>query len=295
MHVRLGTFSPSVLLEVAARTGALTAAGLTVQEIAVASSPAQFAALLDGDLDVVVTNPDNVVAYRCLHDNPLHWRGDVRIIAALDRGLGLALYGEPTCPSPEDLAGKVLGVDVATSGFAFVAYELLDRLRVRPYTVLPLGSTPRRAIALLSGRCSVTILNAGNDLRAEAAGAHRLAGVSSLGPYVGAVLAARGETIDRNPDMVGALTRTLLATSAELFEGKHKTLALQAARRRLDLGEADAARYVEIMLDSVEGLTPDGRMTPQDLRTTVALRNRHSPKSQRVTLQAVLDSGICQL
>lgn len=271
-----------MLVEVAARSGALASAGLTVEEIQVTSSRAQFAALFAGELDAVVTNPDNVVAYRCVADNPLGRTDDVRILAALDRGLGLALFGQPGQTTAESLRGKVLGVDVATSGFAFVAYELLDRLNVRDYTIVALGSTPRRGTALLSGHCAVTVLNAGTDLRTEAAGAHRLTGVTSIGPYVGAVLATVGDT------QLGLLPEVLLATSAELIDGKHAGIAIEAAQRRLDLDAANAARYLEILTDPAQGLVPDGRMTRADMQTIVELRNRHSPPSQRTSLAAAL-------
>ncbi|MFD1044742.1 CoA transferase [Kibdelosporangium lantanae] len=81
--LKLGTFSPSVLVAVATETGALARAGLTVEEVPALSSPAQFEALMDGTLDAVITNPDNVVAYRCVAHNPLRRNADVRILAAL--------------------------------------------------------------------------------------------------------------------------------------------------------------------------------------------------------------------
>jgi hypothetical protein len=290
--VRLGTFSPSVLVEVAADTGALAEAGLKVDEIPAKSSPAQFAALLDGELDAVVTNPDNVVAYRCVPDNPLGRTADVRILAAVDQGLGLALYGQP---GGIDLHGKVLGVDVPTSGFAYVAFELLNRLGLRrdiDYSVSALGSTPRRAEALLSGQCQITVLNAGNELRAEVAGAQRLAGVTSLGPYIGAVLAARGQTIQQDGDLLADLIQVLLSTSADLVSGELADVALRAAQRRLGLDQEMAARYVRTLIDPKEGLIADGWMSPEALATVVKLRNRHSPGAARLSVQSVLRSGI---
>jgi ABC-type nitrate/sulfonate/bicarbonate transport system substrate-binding protein len=290
--IRLGTFSPSVLVEVATEIGALAAAGLKVDEIPAASSPQQFAALLDGELDAVVTNPDNVVAYRCVPENPLGRTADVRILAAVDQGLGLALYSQP---GNTDLHGKVLGVDVPTSGFAFVAFELLNRLGLRlgiDFTVEALGSTPRRVEALLSGQCQITVLNAGNELLAEAAGAHRLASVTSLGPYVGAALAARGQTIQEDGDMLADLIRVLLNTSADLVSGELRDVALASAQRRLSLTEQMAARYVRTLVDPKEGLIADGWMPPEALATTVKLRNRHTPGDTRLSAQSVLHSGI---
>lgn len=286
--LRLGTFSPSVLLEVAADTGALAGAGLQVDEIPVSSSPAQFAALLDGSLDVVVTNPDNVVAYRCVPENPLGRNADVRILAAVDQGLGLGLYSYGT-------DNGVLGVDVPTSGFAFVAFELLAGLGLRrdiDYTVQAFGSTPRRVDALLSGQCGFTILNAGNELRAEAAGARLMASANSLGPYVGAVLAARGQTVQEHGSDLAALIRVLLATATELVSGELADVAVAAAQRRLDVSAETAARHVRTLVDPHSGLVADGVMTPEALATVVKLRNSHSPCAPRLSLRSVLGSGI---
>jgi len=284
--LKLGTFSPSVLVAVATETGALAHAGLTVEEVPATSSPAQFAALMDGSLDAVVTNPDNVVAYRCVAHNPLGRKADVRIIAAVDQGLGLGLYGRTT-----RLHDTIVGVDVPTSGFAFVAFELLTRLGLRrdvDYTTVALGATPRRATSLLSGQCDLTLLNAGSELRAEAAGAHRIASVTSLGPYVGAVLAARGEHVRQLGDLVGVLVET----SARLVAGGLADVALAVARERLGLADDLAARHVRKLVDPVEGLVADGVMPLDAVATVVDLRNRHSPGPDRLTSRSVLAGGI---
>ena len=99
-----GTFSPSVLLDVARRTGRLSDAGLEVTEVPVASSPGQFRSLVDGEIDVAFTSPDNVLAYRFSPTNPLGGLLDVGIVSGIDRGLGLALYGRPGSPDPSSCA-----------------------------------------------------------------------------------------------------------------------------------------------------------------------------------------------
>ncbi|HEY9525214.1 MAG TPA: hypothetical protein VIR33_18390, partial [Thermopolyspora sp.] len=185
----VGVFSPSVLIRVSRRLGLLT--GLDVVEKPVSSSPAQFRALIDGTLDAALTSPDNVLAYRFVPDNPLGQTADARIVAAVDRGLGLGLYARPGITSAADLRGATMGVDVAGSGFAFALYALLDSLGLRrgDYRVTALGSTPRRLSALLTGECDATLLNAGNELLAEQAGAARLAALAQVcRPYLGTVL-----------------------------------------------------------------------------------------------------------
>jgi aerobic-type carbon monoxide dehydrogenase small subunit (CoxS/CutS family)/ABC-type nitrate/sulfonate/bicarbonate transport system substrate-binding protein len=291
--LRLGTFSPSVLLEVARVTGALHAAGLEVDEVPATSSPSQFAELLAGDLDAALTSPDNVLAYRFVSDNPLGRTSDVRVLAAIDRGLGLSLFAAPG-RAPTGLRGGALAVDVPESGFAFAAVELLARHGLRAGTdcsVAALGATPRRADALLAGRCAVTVLNAGSDLRAEAAGARRLARATSLGPYLGTVLAAHGPAVDADSSAVAALTGVLVDTAARLVAGELHGVARAAAGRRLRLDSRSAARYVATLTDPAEGLVPDGRMDRAALATIVELRNRHG-SGPPLDVGSVLGDGL---
>lgn len=270
----VGSFSPSVLLRVARRTGALADRRLEVREEPVPSSPAQFRALADGTLDAALTSPDNVVAYRFLADNPLGGARDVRIVAAIDRGLGLGLYARPGVTSVADLRGATVGVDVAASGFAFALLEIFARagLTRADVELVELGSTPKRLRALLDDRCAATMLNAGNDLRADDAGLVRLADVTSVAsPYLGTVLAVQGEP---TPE-VRRLADALQATTAAVLSGDARDLALEEAQAT-GLPAHLAVRYVDRLADPDHGLVPDGVADLASLDSVVALRRAHS-------------------
>lgn len=303
--VRLGMFSPSVVLGVAAATGALDDAGLTVTEVPATSSVQQFAALLDGELDAVLTSPDNVLAYRGSTANPLGRAADVRILAAVDRGLGLSLFTAPGL-SPPTGPGGVLAVDVPTSGFAFVAYELLAGLGLRAgsdYVVRAFGSTPRRAAALIAGACTMTVLNAGSDLRAEAAGCTRISRATVLGPYLGTVLAARGPILadasfrlraltDVLLTTARALTHVLVATTRTAAAGRLGSVAAAVTADRLGLGEADVRRYLCTLVDPLEGLVPDGRLDRCALHTLCQLRGRYGAPGADLAALVTPGSGL---
>jgi hypothetical protein len=270
ISLRVGTFTPSVLLRVTRATGRLQDAGLAVTESAVASSPAQFEAVLGGDLDAVLTSPDNVLAYRYSPTNPLGRTVDARIVSAVDRGMGLALYGRAD-------RGGSFGVDVPTSGFAFAMYALAERLGLArtDYRTVTLGSTPRRLEALLAGRCDATMLNAGNELHAEAAGFRPLARVSeTCGPYLGTVLAVVG---DRHADAARRLARALTDTAASIVAGHLDADVLYTAATALALPAPLAGAYLDRLKDSAEGLVPDGVADPDSVRTVVDLRRRYRP------------------
>ncbi len=274
--IKLGSFTPSVVLDVARRTGALAAAGLDVTEHPVPSSPAQFRSLISGELHLALTSPDNVLAYRYDPANPLGQQVDARMLAAVDRGLGLGVWARPGT-SVEALRGAPVGVDVPGSGFALALFTLLERrgLGREEYDVVQLGSTPKRLQALLDGECAATMLGAGNELAAEAAGCALLASVGDeLSPYLATVLAVvRDEHVEVGHD----LASVLLDTSAGIVEGRLAEVAVAAAAGRLDLSPALARRYVD-GLAGRDGLVADGVVDPAALRTLVALRQRWLPR-----------------
>lgn len=276
-QLTLGVFSPSVLLDVARSTGRLADARLDVRDVPVASSPAQFTSLRDGEYDAVFTSPDNVLAYHFLPANPLGELLDVEIVAGVDRGLGLCLGVRPGATQLGEVVGGRLGVDVPNSGFAFVAYALLAESGFSrdDFEVVALGSTPKRAKALSSGGCDVTVLNAGNELTARAQGGTLVADVTRLGPYLGTVVArlrpAPGsEAVDRLVAVLGATARAVLAgdLDAELTESAGRLLGLPA--------EA-AADHVAVLRDPLRGLIGDGAVDVEALGTLVGLRRRFLP------------------
>lgn len=278
MRLVIGAFTPSVLLSVARRSNRLTEQGLEVVEVPVASSPAQFRSLVAGELDVALTSPDNVLAYRFSPSNPLGATFDVHIISTVDRGVGLALYGRPGLDSAEELRGAVLGVDVPTSGFALAMYALAESLGLGrdDYELVALGSTPKRADALVAGTCDATMLNAGNELGAEEAGCVRLASAADVcSPYVGTVLAIDG---DRMSEPATRLARALRATADDIGSGRSDQLALEEAQSVLGLSAALATRYVDKLKSRNEGLILGEEVDLDGLTTIVDLRERYMPE-----------------
>ena len=292
-RIVVGSFTPSVLLDVARQAGRLEQQDLEVSEVPVTSSPAQFRSLLDGELDVALTSPDNVLAYRFNPHNPLGELADVRIVAAIDRGMGLGLYGRPGTTAA-DLVGARIGVDVATSGFALALYALAESLGVarEEYELVTLGSTPRRLEALLAGDCTATMLNAGNELIAEQQRCVRLASVAErLSPYLGTVVAVAGTA---RTDEARRLSDALLETARDIVGGGLDVETATSASRRLHLDDELARRYVARLRDPRDGLIPDGVVDRGALETLVRLRTTYLPSPGPQggdVLDAALDEG----
>jgi hypothetical protein len=278
-QLRIGTFTPSLLIDVARSTGRLDRAELEVTETPVPSSPAQFRSLEAGEFDVVTTSPDNVLAYRFLSANPLQRNLPVEILAGVDRGFGLSLCLSPSVTNVANVRGRVVGVDVPGSGFAFVAFALLEGagLGKDDYTIESLGSTPRRAAALAEGTCAATVLNAGNELRAIAAGCRVVSTVADVGPYLGTVMAAMSAD---DPEITGPrerLAEVVIDTARDVVAGQLHGEVLEAAGRLLGLAEPQAQAHLDCLLDPTHGLITDGRVEESSIDTLINLRRRHSP------------------
>jgi hypothetical protein len=165
-----------------------------------------------------------------------------------------------------------------------VLYELLARAglrRGRDYRVVELGSTPRRLDALLAGDCAATMLGAGNDLRAEAAGCPRLGAVTDVcRPYLGTVLVSTGATGAR----LAALVATLREVGDLLAGGGEPGLATSTAADALRVDADLAARYVAGLRDPATGLVPGGEPDAGSLANVVDLRRRHTGGPAREAL-----------
>src|SRR4051812_21489308 len=101
--LRLGIFSANVVAQWAEEHGGFADHGLAVEQLPVASSPAQFASLMDGEYDAVLTSPDNVATYVLNEHNPLGRRLDLQILRAVDRGGRLSLVGAPGIERLQDV------------------------------------------------------------------------------------------------------------------------------------------------------------------------------------------------
>ncbi len=143
------------------------------------------------------------------------------------------------------------------------------------YELVALGSTPRRLEALLAGECDATMLNAGNELLAEAAGCPLLASAGDhLSPYLGTVVAVVGEA---RLEVARRLADVLARVGDEVLAGGLDDAVTEAAQRRLGLTAEQAGRYLARLRSPTEGLVPAGAVDRAALATLVGLRRAHLP------------------
>jgi len=290
--LRLGIFSANIVADWAQEHGVFADHGLVVQQMPVASSPAQFASLLAGEYDAVLTSPDNVATYVLNEHNPLGGRLDLQIVRAVDRGGRLSLVGAQGIERLTDLAGRRFAVDVPTSGFAFVGFALLRGAGLeagRDYEVVTAGATPRRRQLLADGAFEATLLNAGHEARAVRAGASVLGVVSDVvRPYLGTVLATRAD-VD-SPALTALLSAWDDAERAVLApERRADVLALLAGQPDTDPGIAE--HMYETLRDPLHGICAGGAVEPDAFEAVLRLRAEQGGFEQEHDLAALARPG----
>jgi ABC-type nitrate/sulfonate/bicarbonate transport system substrate-binding protein len=296
--LRVGFFSRSVVSRVARERGLFVRHGLCVSEEPVPSSPSQFRSLLAGEFDLVLTSPDNVAAYRLTDVNPLGMRMDVRILLALDAGLGLSLMSIGDIHSIAELRGRTVAVDVPSSGFALAMFSILQLHGLQPdrdFTLVSLGSTPGRREALLAGQCDATLLNAGHDIRAESAGCRRLARIAdTLSPYLGTVLAATGPWLDQNADAAQRFADAWLAATDITLDPAERGFVEPLLAEELTLDQREVGIAYEMLQSGRDGLIPGGLVEDDRLLTVLSTRASFGGPDTRVdpSVAGIASSGI---
>jgi ABC-type nitrate/sulfonate/bicarbonate transport system substrate-binding protein len=256
-RVRLVAFSRHPVFVAAVEAGLFAAEGIEVAFTRAPDSATQLAGLADGAYDVAHTAADNIVAR-------VDGGADLRIALVPELGTDQRLVGAPGVRSSAEVRGRTLGVDAIDSGHALFAYALLAEAGVErgSYDVLPVGSTPRRQVALLEGRIDAAMLSLEDDERIMAAGCHVLADAATRFPgHPGISVAVRGRSAVGQRDLIVSYCRALLGGARAVAAARGRRVptvsematsigSVCALRNTVGLrrGPIDASRYFDASL-----------------------------------------------
>ena len=115
-----GAFTQTATYSVANQLGFFTANGLDVTFLQIPNSPAGYASLLSGQYDILTATIDNTVNFRFNQQKALS------VLGQLDQGPDLVIASVPSITSVQDLRGKAVMVDNATSGYAYLLRKILS-------------------------------------------------------------------------------------------------------------------------------------------------------------------------
>lgn len=264
---------------VAQRQGFFAKHGVEVNLRYTPTSVYLMTGLIEGRFDIATASIDNLVAYQeGQGEAATKAAPDLAAILGFDDGF-LSLVAAPEVQSLGDLRGKDLAVDALTTGFAFVARDMLERAGIKSTEVklVRSGGTSLRYAALVDGKFAATLLSTPFDLQAETRGFKRLGSATELlGSYQGrSAFAMRSWLRDHEAAAIGFM-RAMREAMDWIFDPKNREVceAILLANDR-DMTPALAKKSYDLFVDPKTGLYRDLRVDAEGLKVVLALRAKY--------------------
>ena len=166
------------VLWVAKETGIFSKNGLDVDLVYIAGGPRSMAALLSGQLQVIGTGGNSLVAAN------LNGAKDAVLIATTYNTLVFSLMTRATLKEPKDLKGKSLGVTGFGSLSDFTLRTLLKKSGFEPtrdVVIRPMGGYPEILASMQSGALDGGIISPPTNIKAQELGFKELIDAGSMG------------------------------------------------------------------------------------------------------------------
>jgi ABC-type nitrate/sulfonate/bicarbonate transport system substrate-binding protein len=261
--------------------------GVAVKQSFTPNSVFQIENLVGGKFDIATTALDNVVAYQ-------EGQGEVELktqpdLFAFMGGYagGLRLDVAPDVKRYADLKGKAVGVDAATTGFAFILYKMLamNGVKMEEYKVERLGGTPNRVKALMEGKIAATMVSSPSEVLPESKGFHRLADTTqTFGAYQTSVGAARRSWAKENKERLVGFIRAYVEAMDWLYRPENKAEALEIYVKHLkDTPKEVAEKSYAVMFSGKEGFQKKAKIDLKGARTVLKLRSEYAKPQKKLT------------
>lgn len=196
---------------VALESGIFKKNSLTVELVYIAGGSATAAALLGGDIQVMLANGEVVVRGRLQGSDMISFADTTSTFV-------FSLMARPEISKPEDLRGKRLGVSrfgTATHAALLAALEHFH-IPANEVTIIQMGGIPQIMAGVDKGVIAAGVLSPPINIKAKKMGMKELLDIGTLKiPYQQTTFVARQEWIKRNPEAMRALVRSIV-------EGIHK-------------------------------------------------------------------------
>jgi ABC-type nitrate/sulfonate/bicarbonate transport system substrate-binding protein len=265
---------------VAQEKGLFAKNGIDVKVTPTPSSVFQLTGLIDGKFDIAMTAIDNLIAYREGQGEEPVLGPDLFAFMGSDNGF-LRLVSVPEITSYSQMKGRTLSVDARTTGYAFVAFEMLERAGLRldkDYNVVRAGGVLQRFQALMEKKHDATLLLSPFELQAEAKGFNRLGDATEvLGAYQGLVGGARKSWADANRGAVVGYIRAFSEAVDWLYDPGNRDEALAIFRKNLpNVSEQGAEAAYRVLLAPSGGFQKKAQIDLEGVRTVLAIRSKYA-------------------
>ncbi len=234
--------------------------------------------LIDGTYQMAQASIDNFFAYQS-GQSPvsLDQKPELRVVLG-GTTMRLDLVVSQDINSYEDIKGEMLGVDAASTGWAFVLREMLKRggLSTNDYGFIETGNTAKRVDALIAGEYKATLLVGNYINQAYAAGFKKLDdNLSRLGAYQGSSIGLNQKWAENNRESVVAFIRAYVRAMDVIKDENQRDAVVEIVTRHTGMQDSIARQTLRQFTSGDYGFTPRAALDSEGVDTVLKLRQAY--------------------
>jgi len=284
----VGLYSARVMSQsmpwIAQEAGLFKKHNLDFQLVYISSSPMATAAIVGGDVEIILTGGVGIVrAY-------VQGNTDLAFIAGVKNIMTQSLVSGPAIKRVEDLKGKKIGVSRIGGNTHYFTVQVMRRVGFEPgrdFAFIQTGGDPEAFAALVNGGIDAAALTPPSDAQALALGYHYLVyGPDLRIPYAATAFVARRSLMAKRPQVVGEFMRAMAEAAKILHTDRefiYKVLGKQL--RVTDRKILDAAYNAEI-----KALEPRLGLSTEAMVAMLEDVSQVDPRAKKVKPQELIDT-----
>ena len=261
--------------------------GFEAETLFVRGAPTLVSAMASNEIEIGYTGGTAVIG-------AVASGADLKVLSALTNRVTYDLVVRPGIKTPEDLRGKIFGVQSIGGTVWMGAILALEHLGLDPerdkISIIAAGDQTVLAQALASGTLDATVLDGVQSRPLRARGFPILAELDKAKlPILSSSIVAREPYIQKNPQVVESVMRAVIEGAAFCLSPAQKPTTLKILQKYLRISEKDAEEGYK---DMVSGLDRKPYAAPAGVTNIVRLMKRTNPKVENVKPENLIDDRV---
>ena len=261
--------------------------GVNADTIFVRGAPTLVAAMQSNEIDVGYTGGTAVVG-------AVANGADLKVLSAFTNRVTYDLMVKPGIKRPEDLRGKIFGIQSIGGTVWMGAILALEHLKLDAdrdkINIIAVGDQNVLAQALEAGTIDATVLDGVQSRRLNALGFLTLADLNKANlPILSSGFVMREPNIQKNPQLAENLMKAVIEGAAFSLSLAQKPNTIKILQKYLRVTEKDAE---EGYRDLVIGTDKKPYAAPAGVTNVVRLMKRSNPKVENVKPETLIDDRI---
>jgi ABC-type nitrate/sulfonate/bicarbonate transport system substrate-binding protein len=217
---------------------------------------------------------------------------NIKMIGSLDDQSMYSIYATPDIKNPKDLKGQVVATNRTGNGTDIQLRWWLKSNGLEPdqdVRIIEAGENSTRLQALVTGQAKMTILSQPTDLKAEAAGMHKIAQMrDELKSYNHNMLMANGEFLKEHPEAAKGFMAAVAEATEYAKKPENKDEMIQLIMEKLEMNKEDAQKSFDFVRPA---LADKGKINMDGVKWAVETTKEAGMLKGEVTIKQLLDDA----